>query len=294
MTETDTKFFFEFKKNIDPGLYIISTPIGNKMDITLRSIETLQLANIIVCENIKKTRKLFDILGFNKLSKNWMSYNDHTSEKQTNKIIDLIISKKIVALVSDAGTPIISDPGYKLIRKVLSKNLFVTSLPGPSAITSAITLSGQNIDKFIFLGFLPKNKNSYIGSLRKYSFFKTTLVIFEKADRINFLLKIIREDFRGANLTIVREITKLHEEIINIPYTDIDDFLNRDIKLKGEITILISFKNSAEKKVYTNKEILKELKTLKPSQVSAMLAKKSSESREVIYKRCVNLTKQND
>ncbi|MAI02260.1 MAG: 16S rRNA (cytidine(1402)-2'-O)-methyltransferase [Rickettsiales bacterium] len=274
--------------NFEKGLYIIATPIGNKNDITIRSFFLLSLAKTVICEDTRVTKNLFKLLKISSKNKNWISYNDHSQTSKRNKILTELTKNKIVCLVSDAGTPLISDPGYKLIQLVRKHGHNIYSIPGPSSVISSLVVSGLQTDKFTFLGFLPKNKNNYIKILRDFSITKSSLILFEKSNRLSFFLTVLKANFFSFKLAIVRELTKIYEEIILIDQDNIDDFIKKKVKLKGEITIVLEIFNY-KFKIYSDKELLKELKSFKPSQVSAMISKKSSENREKIYKRCINL-----
>lgn len=274
------------------GLYIVATPIGNRYDITIRAIMVLQASNTLVCEDTRVTKKLFKLLNLDIKEKNWISYNDHSPETKKNTVLEELKLSKIVSLVSDAGTPLISDPGYKLINYVINAGHKIYSIPGPCSAISSLVISGLKTDKFSFIGFLPKNKNNYIKVLREFSLLKTTLILYEKANRINFLLNILNNNFISFKLVIVRELTKIYEDVIYITKENINSFLDPKLNLKGEITVLLEIHSNIDR-IYTDSELSKELKKLKPSQVAAMLAKNSLEDRSTIYKRCVKLLNKN-
>ena len=279
----------EFSK----GFYIVPTPIGNRYDITIRAIMVLQNSDTLVCEDTRVTKKLFKLLDLDIKRKKLISYNDHSSDIKKNTILKELKSKKIVSLVSDAGTPLISDPGYKLVNYIIDAGYKIYSIPGPCSAISSLVMSGLKTDKFSFLGFLPKNKNDYVKIIRDYSILNSTLILYEKASRINFFLKILKENFISFKLVIVRELTKLYEDVIYITQNNIDNFLDNKLNLKGEITVLLEIHSNIDK-VYSNYELSQELKKLKPSQVSAMLAKNSLEDRATIYKRCIKILNKND
>lgn len=275
------------------GLYIVSTPIGNRYDITIRAIMVLKASNTLICEDTRVTKKLFKLLNLDIKEKKWISYNDHSSERKKDIILEELKSDKIISLVSDAGTPLISDPGYKLINYVINAGYKLYSIPGACSAISSLIISGLKTDKFSFLGFLPKNKNNYIKVIKEFSMLKSTLILYEKANRINFLLNIINDNFISYKLVIVRELTKLYEDVIYITKDNINNFLKSKLKLKGEITVLLEIHHNIDR-IYSDSELYKELRELKPSQVSAMLAKNSIEDRSTIYKRCMKLLNKND
>ncbi|MEC8100385.1 MAG: 16S rRNA (cytidine(1402)-2'-O)-methyltransferase [Pseudomonadota bacterium] len=271
----------------EKGLYIVATPIGNLNDITIRAIKILNSSDTIVCEDTRVSKKLFSHLGLQK-KKNWLIYNDHSSDKDIKKILNELDKDKIISLISDAGTPLISDPGYKLLRRIRQSKHNIFSLPGPCSAIASLIISGLKTDKFCFLGFLHKNKNDYIGTIRNYTKLNYSIIIYEKSKRLNFFLATIKENFKYFKLAIVKELSKLHEDFFFITEENIDSFLKAPEIIRGELTIIAEFSNSNEK-IYSDLEIINQLKKLKPSQVSAMLSKSSSQSRDVLYKRCMDL-----
>ena len=279
------------KIELQSGLYIVSTPIGNRYDITLRAIYVLTNSNVIVCEDTRVTKKLFTLLNIKISKKYWISYNDHNAPSKIKNIIALIKNNKIVSFVSDAGTPLLSDPGYRMVQEALKNNIKILPIPGPSAVTTSPVISGAKTDKFFFIGFLAKNKNDYIKILKKYSNLNVPLIIFEKSTMIKFLISVVFNWFEDANFIITRELTKIHEEVIYVDITNFEKYIKNDFNLKGELTIVLEVKSKLKKIIFSNRDLLRELKKFKPSQVASILAKQSSESREEIYKRCVSLTK---
>ncbi|RPH03819.1 MAG: 16S rRNA (cytidine(1402)-2'-O)-methyltransferase [Alphaproteobacteria bacterium TMED93] len=279
------------KIELKNGLYIVSTPIGNRYDITLRAIYVLNNSNIIVCEDTRVTKKLFTLLNIKISGRVWISYNDYNAPSKIKNIIEEINKNKIVSFVSDAGTPLLSDPGYKMVQEALKNNIKVIPIPGPSAITASLIISGAKTDKFFFVGFLSRKKNEYVKILKKYSDLKAPLIIFEKSKRIKFLIEIVFNWFEEANFIITRELTKMHEEVIYVDITNFEKYIKKDFNLKGELTIILELNRKLKKIIFSNSVLLKELKKFKPSQVASILARSSSESREEIYKRCVSLTK---
>ena len=279
-----------FSKNmrIDKGLYLVATPIGNVNDITFRAIKILSRSDTIVCEDTRVSKKLFSHLGLPTKKKNWLVYNDHSSEKNIIKILNELDQDKVISLISDAGTPLISDPGYKLIQRIRQSKHNIFSLPGPCSAIASLIISGLKTDKFCFLGFLPKNKSDYIGTIRDYAKLNYSLIIYEKPNRLNFFLEKIKENFKNFKLAIIKELSKLYEEVFFITQENIDIYLKENKKIRGELTIIAELYDSNEK-IYTDQEIINELKRLKPSQVSAMLSKSSSQSRDILYKRCMDL-----
>ena len=279
-----------FSKNmaIEKGLYLVSTPIGNVNDITIRAIKILNCSDTIVCEDTRVSKKLFSHLGLPTTKKKWLIYNDHSNSKDITKVLNELDKDKVISLISDAGTPLISDPGYKLIKHIKQSRHNIFSLPGPCSAIASLIISGLKTDKFSFLGFLPKNKSDYIGTIRNYAKLNCSLIIYEKPKRLIFFLEIIKENFKFFKLAIVKELSKFYEDFFFVTEENIDNFLKTPKKVRGELTIIAELSDS-DKKIYSDQEIIDELKKLKPSQVSAMLSKSSSQSRDILYKRCMSL-----
>lgn len=218
-------------------LYLVPTPIGNLKDITLRAIEVLSTVDIIACEDTRKTGLLLEKLGIkNKLQ--LLSYYEENEQGRIPQIINFLKESKSVALVSNAGTPTISDPGYKLVRECINENIPVESIPGPSSVLTALTSSGLPTDKFLFLGFLPKKegkRKTIFESLPK----KTTIIFFESPFRLLKTLKGLKELLGDINVVICRELTKVFEEIRREKIqTSINHFI--EVKPKGEFVILFN------------------------------------------------------
>ena len=279
-----------FSKNIviEKGLYLVATPIGNINDITIRAVKILNSSDTVVCEDTRVSKKLFSHLRLPTKTKNWLVYNDHSSDKDIIKVLNELDKDKVVSVISDAGTPLISDPGYKLLKYIRKSKHNIFSLPGPCSAIASLIISGLKTDKFCFLGFLPKNKNDYVGTIRDYAKLSYSLIIYEKPKRLNFFLKTIKDNFKSFRLAIIKELSKLYEDFFFITDENIDSFLKESKKIRGELTIIAELSGSNEN-IYSDQEIIDELKKLKPSQVSAMLSKSSSQSREVLYKRCMDL-----
>ena len=193
--------------NFNKGLYIVSTPIGNLEDISLRAIEILKNSDLILCEDTRHSLKLLN--KFN-IKSRLISYHKFNEKKSSNKIIQYLNEGKILSLISDAGTPVLSDPGNIIIQECIKYDHKVFTVPGPSAITAAVSLSGFG-DKFLFYGFLPKTENELNKSLKKLNIEGFSLVFFVPAIKINFYIKHFKKYFSGRNIFIAREMTKNYE-----------------------------------------------------------------------------------
>ena len=223
-------------KLITNHLYIVSTPIGNLDDITLRAINVLKNSDIILCEDTRRSLKLLNHL---KIKKKLVSYHKFNEKKQVPKIIKYINEGKILSLISDAGTPLLSDPGRILVNECIKNKIKVVPIPGASAITSALSISGFK-DRFLFYGFLPKTENELEKILISLSENIYTQVFFAPANKINFYIKKIKKFYSGRKILIAKEITKLHELFYREEVGQLETFKN---SLKGELTIVISEKN---------------------------------------------------
>ena len=215
-------------------LFVVGTPIGNLEDITLRAISTLKDVNIILAEDTRNSKKLLSAHG---IQTRMMSYHEHSSEKESQKIVNLLLEGNDLALISDAGTPTISDPGYGLIRECLKHEIRIIPIPGVSAITAAMSASGLPSDSFTFHGFLPQKK----GRLKKIELLKNienTVILFESPYRLEKTLNQLLEHLGNRSVVVGRELTKLYEEVIRGNLNDIIVYFSKS-KIKGEIVIMI-------------------------------------------------------
>ncbi len=237
-------------------LFVCSTPIGNLGDVSYRLIETLKKAGLIAAEDTRTARKLLS--KYNIENNNITSYNDFNKEEKIGKICTALKNGKDVALISESGTPAIQDPGYKLIRECIKKDMKITVMPGPNAAVSALVLSGFSTDNFLFLGFLPKPKGKRKKKLTEVKNLPYTLIVYESPNRIEKLLEDIYEVFGNRDICIVREITKIYEEVIRGKVGEVLKKL-KEKHVKGEIVVVIEgFKKKLIKK-YSEDELLEKL-----------------------------------
>jgi 16S rRNA (cytidine1402-2'-O)-methyltransferase len=234
------------------SLYIVSTPIGNLDDITFRAIDVLKNSDIILCED---TRRSIKLLNYFKIKKKLISYHKFNEKKQVSKIIEYINQGQILSLISDAGTPLLSDPGRILVEQCIQNKFEIIPIPGVSSITAAMSVSGFK-DQFLFYGFLPKTENELekiLASLSQNSFAQ---IFFIPAIKINFYLKKFKLYFSGRKILIARELTKIHETFYRKGIDDISEF---EKSMKGELTVIVSEKNT-KKKVLDKKKIVNKAK----------------------------------
>ena len=223
------------------GLYIVSTPIGNLADITFRAVEIIKKADIVICENPKHSLKLLNNLG---IKKKLVSLHDH-NETQVIKKIGLDLREKLVVLISDSGSPLISDPGFKLVKYCIEKNIYITTLPGPSSIIPSLQLSGLAMNEFVFLGFFPKEKKQIEVFIEKVKNSVFTTVFFVSTHKIKKLLGIIGAKLENRSVSVVKEITKLNEKVFRGMGNEIGQLIlkNKD-NTKGEFVVVIEGKSS--------------------------------------------------
>ncbi len=234
------------------SLYIVSTPIGNLDDITFRAIEVLKNSDIILCED---TRHSIKLLNHYKIKKKLISYHKFNETKQVLKIIEYINQGKILSLISDAGTPLLSDPGRILLNQCIVNKIEIIPIPGASSITTAMSVSGFK-DQFLFYGFLPKTENELEKTLKLLSQNSFSLIFFIPALKINFYLKSFKKHFYGRKILIAKELTKIHEILIRDNIDAIKTFNNR---IKGELTVIVSEKK-IEKRTFNKEKIVNKAK----------------------------------
>jgi len=233
----------KLKQNSNCGqLFVVATPIGNLDDITLRALETLKAVEYIVCEDTRVTQKLLNHYG---IKKKLIVYNDHSTTKERDKIINILSLGAKVALVSDAGTPLISDPGYKLINQAIVEHINVIPVPGASALIGALCVAGLPTNKFIFLGFPDSSENSFRKELKNYQNLNITMIFYESPKRLITTLKVLQEELGNRKAVIARELTKIYEEVLRDRLDElIKHYENKEVK--GEIVLVIEGANEEE------------------------------------------------
>ncbi len=276
-----------FKK----GLYLVSTPIGNLGDITLRSLEILKKSDWILCEDTRVSKNLLNKF---EIKSKLISNHKFNEKKNLNKIIKLLKSGNVVSLISDAGTPGISDPGAILVRECIQNSIDIISLPGPSAVTSAVSVSGFS-EKFFFYGFFPEKTKNLINDLDILTELNCSLVFFISSKKINKIIPFLKQKFSGRRVLICREISKYYEEYIR---EDIDKIELFDKNLKGELTIVISEKEN-DKKVSQNlsesdkRNISKMINKFTIKEIVSLVNQNRKISKKTIYDYCLKLKNEN-
>jgi 16S rRNA (cytidine1402-2'-O)-methyltransferase len=266
-------------------LYIVSTPIGNLDDITIRAINVLKNSDFILCEDTRHSLKLLKHL---KIKKKLISYHKFNEKKKLDNVIRYLNEGKILSLISDAGTPTISDPGRLLIQKCIEEGINLAPIPGASAVTAAMSVSGFK-DQFLFYGFLPKTENELEKVLKNLSEQVFSHVFFIPGNKINFYLKNFKKYFPGRKLLIAKEITKLHEAFLR---ENIDEINMFKTPVKGELTVVLSEKNIKDKFFDENKIIKKAkiyLKKYSLKDVVELLFESEKINKKKIYQICLNI-----
>ena len=263
------------------GLYIVATPIGNLRDITLRALDTLKSVDLILCEDTRVTRKL---LNAYQISAKVQVYNDHSQDNKRNSIIDIIEGGKSVALLSDAGMPLISDPGFKLVRECQEHGIYVTSLPGANAPLAALQLSAMPSDKFCFLGFMPAKSRARQKLLAQWVDVKATLIAFETAPRLISCLEDIQSAIGDRHVAVVREITKLYEEVKKDSADNLIQYYRENGAPRGEIVLVIAPAEDKEISEGDIKEMLGEaLETMKVKAAANHVAELTGAKKSDLY-----------
>ena len=272
---------YHFPK-LDHSLYVISTPIGNIQDISNRSLKILSESDYILCEDTRVTSKL---LNFYNIKKKLISFHISNEKNKTQRVIDDLKCKKIISLVSDAGTPTLSDPGKSLISKCHDHGIKVIPVPGASAILSAVSVSGFT-DNFYFCGFFPKKNNEIENFLSKIKLIKATLVFFMPARDLGKNSDYLAKFFPKSNFLIAREMTKVHETYIRDTMINIKKYIQNNFK--GEMTLVIDNLIEIENDIDVDKEIGLLIGKMSSKNIAEYLSKKLGISKKIIYQKVIN------
>jgi 16S rRNA (cytidine1402-2'-O)-methyltransferase len=268
------------------GLYIVATPIGNLSDITIRALEVLKISDYVLCEDTRVSGKL---LGKFKIKANLISNHKFNEKKILNKIINLLEEGKIISLISDAGTPCISDPGGIIVRECIKKDIQIFSIPGPSSVTAAVAMSGFT-DRYFFYGFFPEKNKEINKDFKILAEIDSSIVFFISAKKFVKIIPILKKFFLDRKILICKEITKLYEEYIRFDVSELDNFKGN---LRGEITLVLSEQkgqnNNNKLDEIDKKKIRKLIKKLSIKDVVEIINENKNISKKEIYNFCLTL-----
>jgi len=275
------------KNELRKGLYIVPTPIGNLGDITIRAIEILKKSDFILCEDTRVSKRLLEKF---EIKTSLISNHKFNETKNLTKVLNILKDDKLVSMISDAGTPGISDPGAVLINECVKQNINVIPLPGPSAVTTAVSASGFN-EKYFFYGFFPEKEKLIVEELENYSNFNFCIVFFISPKKINKIIPYLKTYFKNRKILICREISKYYEEYLRSDIANLKLFENEP---KGELTIIISEKqinkNTSQKISESDKNSINiMLKKLSTKEITNIIANYSNVPKKEIYEYCIKL-----
>jgi len=276
--------------NLKAGLYLVATPIGNLGDMSIRALEVLAAADVVACEDSRVSGKLLSHFG---LKKKMVVYNDHSDAAGRDQIMKRIGAGEAVALVSDAGMPMISDPGYKLVQAAYEKGVYVTSVPGANAPLAAVQLSGMPSDAFSFIGFLPHKVKARQDVLARWKVVRTTLVTFESASRLLKTLIDIEAVLGAREVAVVREITKKFEEVRRGAVSDLIAHYDAEGAPKGEIVLVIAPPDQQDYSSADLEDLLREAlgEGMRVKDAAAFVAEKSGVSKSKLYEMALKIEK---
>lgn len=281
-------------EKLAPGLHLVSTPIGNLADITLRAIETLAGVDLIACEDTRVTAKLLRAHG---ITTPTISYHEHNAARAGPDLLRRLEQGGSVALVSDAGTPLVSDPGFKLVREAVARGIHVTAIPGPSAPLAALVLSGLPSDRFFYVGFLPTRQAARRAELERLASIEATLIIFESPRRLAASLDDMAHVLGQRNVSVARELTKLHEEVRRGTLGDIAAHYKDTAAPKGEVVIVVGPPEGNVTAVPADElddRLAAAIRSMSVRDAAIMVAETCGVSRRTAYARALDLVSERD
>lgn len=277
-------------QTIAPGLYVVATPIGNLGDITMRALDVLRAADIVACEDTRVSGKLLSHFG---IKARITSYHDHNSEEKRPELINALQEGRTVALISDAGTPLISDPGYKLVREAAQLGIKVVPIPGASSVTTALSVCGLPTDRFLFAGFLPAKAIARQKEIKELAAIPATLVLFESVHRLTETLADLAARIGDRETVIARELTKLYEELRRGTLQELAKYYRQTGDPKGEVVIIIAPPSPIVASETDVDEMLRDhLTDMSVKDAATAVAKFTGLPRQEIYAKALALKKQ--
>jgi 16S rRNA (cytidine1402-2'-O)-methyltransferase len=279
-------------REVPPGLYLVATPIGNLSDVTLRALETLAGVEVVACEDSRVTRRLLQRYA---IATPLLTYHDHNADTARPKILARLEAGAAVALVSDAGTPLISDPGLKLVRAAQAAGHAVTTVPGASAVLAALTASGLPTDRFFFEGFLPPRESARRARIKEIADIPSTLVFFETGPRIAAMLDDAAAGFGARPGAVCRELTKLHEEIRRGDLATLALAYRDGVEMRGEFVVVVGPPDESERvdAVELDAMLKRTLTTVSLKDAVAAVAAATGQKRHMVYQRALALSRRN-
>lgn len=267
-----------------PGLYVVATAIGNLGDMTIRALATLAAAETVLCEDTRTSGKLMERFA---IKTRLAPYHEHNAQKLRPEILERLQQGATIALISDAGMPLVSDPGYRLVKEAVERGIPVTACPGPSAVLTGLALSGLPTDRFLFAGFVPHKPGERKRLFAEFAELKATLIFFESPHRIVETLHDLATALPGRRLAVARELTKLYEEVLRGTAAEIAAQLNARTSVKGEITLLAGppMAEDAVSETDLDAAIAEALAAMPASKAASEVAKRFNVSRSGIYQR---------
>ncbi len=281
-------------RKLTPGLYVVATPIGNLADITLRALSILSSVDVIACEDTRVTRKLLAKHG---ISNRLTSYHEHNARRSGRRLLNRLINGEAVALVSDAGTPLVSDPGYRLVLEARREGVLVVPIPGPSIVTAALSVSGLPTDRFMFVGFLPSRKGERLRVINEFRDIKATLVLFESSRRLAATLCDLWSVLGKRSAVVAREVTKRFEESRSDMLDSLAEYYSNTSPPRGEIIVLVGppEKNRGVDCKFSDVEIDAQIEAALEhhplTNVASLVASATGLPRREVYSRAVKVKK---
>ncbi len=266
---------------LNSGLYIVATPIGNLEDISKRAKDVLENADVVACEDTRVSKKLFQLLGIPS-SKQFICYEDHREESVAKNLVQIIKDGKSVALISDAGSPLISDPGYKLVKLCKQNDIKIYAVPGASAVICALQLSGLPTNRFMFAGFIENKQKARLDLFNELKNINTTLIFYETAPRLSDTLKAAQSVFKNREMAVAREITKIYEECVNGTAEELIEHF-KEQPPKGEIVLMVAPPTEEESEIDIEAELKKRLKTMSLKSAAQEVALLSKRKKNEVY-----------
>jgi 16S rRNA (cytidine1402-2'-O)-methyltransferase len=289
MTDTQPSYIIGAQRYeaepVAPGLHVVATPIGNLGDITLRALSTLAAADTVLCED---TRTSGTLMARFAIKARLQPYHEHNAKEVRPHILERLQQGAAIALISDAGMPLVSDPGYRLVKEAVELGIPVTACPGPSAVLTGLALSGLPTDRFLFAGFVPQKQGDRKRLLEEFAKLRATLIFFESPHRIVETLQDIAAAFPMRHVAVTRELTKLHEEVLRGTAAEVAGELLSRTAVKGEITLLIGPPEDAEDAISDadlDAAISEALASMPASKAASDIAKRFNLNRSDIYQR---------